>query len=134
MLVRLETLISKRTSSLEMVQRKAVLFCNNSYHPTTSITKMLQELGWTTLDLRRTMSLLIFPCKMSQGKIDIDTTVYLHLTLNSEHVQATILDTFKRKSLGTFISILFFPELEVGTAYLRTLSTPTPLNIINLSF
>ena len=46
-------LIFKKTNSLERVQRKAARFCTNGYHPTASVTDMIRELGWQTLEQRR---------------------------------------------------------------------------------
>ena len=70
--------LQKDIASLERVQRKAARFCSNNYHPTASVTEMLSELGWSTLELRRTMSRLVLLYKMSRGQIDIDTDAYLH--------------------------------------------------------
>ena len=43
----------KDIASLERVQRKAARFCSNNYHRTASVTKMLSDLEWDSLDLRR---------------------------------------------------------------------------------
>ena len=39
---------------------------------------MLHELGWTTLELRTTMTRLALLYKMSRGQIDVDTETYLN--------------------------------------------------------
>ena len=45
------------------------------YHPTASVTEMLHDLGWTSMELRRTMTRLTLPLyKMSRGQIDIEAT------------------------------------------------------------
>ena len=51
--------------------------CSNNYHPTASDTELLQDLGWTSLELRRTMTRLNLLYKMSRGHIDIDVNSYL---------------------------------------------------------
>ena len=38
---------------------------------------MLHDLGWTSLELRRTMTRLTLLYKMSRGQIDIDVNTYL---------------------------------------------------------
>ena len=38
---------------LENVQRKAARFCLQNYAPTVSVTEMLNDLGWKTLEQRR---------------------------------------------------------------------------------
>ena len=39
---------------LEMVQRRAARYCANRYHNTSSVTEMLGDLQWETLESRRT--------------------------------------------------------------------------------
>ena len=51
-------------------------FCSNNYHPTASVTELLQDLGWTSLELR-TMTRLNLLYKMSRGHIDIEVNSYL---------------------------------------------------------
>ena len=45
---------------------------SNNYHLKASVNEMLQVLGWTSLELRRTMTCLNLLYKMSGGQIDID--------------------------------------------------------------
>jgi len=68
----------KDVASLERVQRKAASFCANNYHPTASVTEMLYDLGWPSLELRSSMTRLTLLYKMSRGQIDIDVNTYLH--------------------------------------------------------
>ena len=56
---------------------KAARFCCNNYQPTASVAAMIQDLGWKTLESRRTMTRLTFLYKMSRGEIDIDTDSFL---------------------------------------------------------
>ena len=44
---------------LEMVQRRAAMYCTNRYHNTSSVTDMLQDLNWETLESRRTKLQLV---------------------------------------------------------------------------
>ena len=67
----------KDIDSLERVQRKAARFCCNNYQPTASVTAMIQDLGWKTLESRRTMTRLTLLYKMSRGEIDIDADSFL---------------------------------------------------------
>ena len=45
--------LQKDINSLKRVQRKAARFCANGYHLTASVTDMIKELGWQTLEQRR---------------------------------------------------------------------------------
>ena len=69
--------LQKNNASLERIQRKLVRFCSNNYHPTASVTEMLQDLSWTSLELRRTMTRLNLLYKMSRKQFDIDVNSYL---------------------------------------------------------
>ena len=104
--------LQKDIASLERVQRKAARFCSNNYHPTASVTDMLHELGWTTLELRRTMTRLALLYKMSRGQIDVDTETYLNpntkLRTRASHQYKYI---YKTKPQRTCIFILFSLEL-----------------------
>lgn len=63
--------------TLERVQHKAARFCLQNYHRYASVTDMIEDLGWTTLEMRRRQSRLIFMYKLTRGLIDIDNREYL---------------------------------------------------------
>ena len=44
---------------LERVQRKAARFCLQNYNRTASVTDMLRELEWDTLEMRRKKNRLL---------------------------------------------------------------------------
>ena len=67
----------KDISSLERVQRKAARFCLNNYQPIASVTEMLSELGWSSLETRRTIARLNLMYKICHGNVDIDKNSYL---------------------------------------------------------
>jgi len=72
--------ISKSTLHVlrERIQRKETRFCSKNYHPPDSVTayKMLHNLGWTSLELKRTMTRLALLYKMSRDQIDFDVNSY----------------------------------------------------------
>jgi len=47
------------THRIEMVQRSAERYVQNDYHYTSSVTNMLKELNWSTLEQRRNQASLI---------------------------------------------------------------------------
>ena len=67
----------KDISSLERVQRKAARFCLNNYQPTDSVTGMLRDLGWFSLETRRTIARSNLMYKVCHGTVDIDKNSYL---------------------------------------------------------
>ena len=60
----------------ERIQRKVTRFCSNNYHTIASVTEMLHNLGWTSLESKRTMTRLALLYKMSRDQIDFDVNSY----------------------------------------------------------
>ena len=65
--------------SLESVQRRAARFATGNYYDRTpgSVTSMLQNLEWESLEERRTKSRLIMFYKITHDLIDIPSSAYL---------------------------------------------------------
>ncbi|XP_072176986.1 uncharacterized protein [Diadema setosum] len=61
---------------VEMVQRRAARFTLNRYHNTSSVTKMLQVLDWTTLEQRRENDRLITMYKIHNNLTHISAQDY----------------------------------------------------------
>ena len=102
--------------TLERVQRKATRFCPQNFNLTVSVTDILRELEWDTLEMRRRL-----PYKLSQSLVDIKTEKFV--VPNSEtrtrrsHVQNT------PNQQGRF-QVLFFPQIHYyanGILCLQTL-------------
>ena len=63
--------------TLERMQRQAARFCTNNYsREPGSVTKLLQELGWETLQTRRKSKRIITLYKMEHNIIDIPLDQY----------------------------------------------------------
>lgn len=60
--------------SLEMVQRRAARYVRNRYHNTSSVTEMLHQLQWTSLEARRRQARLVLLYKISNNLVKIDPT------------------------------------------------------------
>ena len=73
---------SKDILTLERVQRKAARFCLQNFTKTTSVTDMLSDLKWDTLETRRKKNRLTLMYKLSHNLVDINTEE--HLIPNSE--------------------------------------------------
>ena len=57
---------------LEKVQRRAARYTLNRYNNTSSVTDMLQELNWQTLENRRKLARLTMMYKIRQGLVILD--------------------------------------------------------------
>ena len=69
--------LKKDISALERVQRKAARFCSQNYNRDASVTDMIKDLGWATMETRRRQSRLTLMYKLTYGLIDIDSREYL---------------------------------------------------------
>ena len=58
---------------LEMVQRRAARYVTNRYHNTSSVSDMLNQLEWKTLEDRRRISRLAMMYKLANGMVRVDT-------------------------------------------------------------
>ena len=67
----------KYSHKLEMVQKRAARYCTNRYHNTSSVTDMLQDLNWETLESRRTKLQLVMMYKIINDLVDIPCDAYL---------------------------------------------------------
>ena len=62
---------------LEMVQRRAARYATNRYRNTSSVTDMLDNLEWETLESRRTKIQLVMFFKIINDLVDIPSSNYL---------------------------------------------------------
>ena len=62
---------------VEMVQRRAARYATNRYHNTSSVTDMLQDLDWESLESRRVKIQLTLLFKVIQDLVDIPVSAYL---------------------------------------------------------
>lgn len=76
----------QQAASLEMVQRRAARWVTGRYHNTSSVTDMLQGLGWRDLAQRRTDSRLTMMFKITRGLVDIPIGHYITLHRNGVHI------------------------------------------------
>ena len=58
---------------LEMIQRRAARFVQNRYHNTSSVSDMIYQLEWPTLEERRRTASLSVMYKLMNNKLKIDT-------------------------------------------------------------
>ena len=58
---------------LEMIQRRAARFVQNRYHNTSSVSDMIDQLEWPTLEERRRTASLSVMYKLMNNKLKIDT-------------------------------------------------------------
>ena len=62
---------------IEMVQRRSARYVTNRYRNMSSVTDMLEELNWESLESRRTKIQLTLLYKIMNGMVDIPTSPYV---------------------------------------------------------
>ena len=67
----------KKDISTQRVQRKAVRFCLQTFNKTASVTDMLFDLKWDTLETRRKKKSLTLLYKLSHNLVNINTEEHL---------------------------------------------------------
>ena len=110
--------LKKGISSLERVQRKVARFCLNNDQATDSVTGMLRDLGWFSLETRRTTARLNLMYKICHGTVDIDKNSYLlphsncRVKTRSSH-DYKVLDIKTTKDKGCIFLFLFPRNLRM---------------------
>ena len=65
------------TTKLEMVQRRAARWTMNDFSPTSSVTSMLDSLGWETLEHRRSCARLALFHNIVYGHVAVPLPEYI---------------------------------------------------------
>ena len=102
---------------LSTVQRMAARYVSNDYRTTSSVTDMLCEPGWPSLETRREVKSLVMQNKTHNGLLAIDKDKYLEpLNRQSRHTHAL---SYKippsRSKYRLFYFIFFHAPLGNGT-------------------
>ena len=98
--------LHKDISIIERSQRKEARFCKNDYNPTASVSQMIVNLNWLSLEKRREFLRLLLMYKMSHGMIDIDFNLY-YLTPHFSRTNTRSSHNFKYKEFKATKSIYF---------------------------
>ena len=69
--------LATRLHKIEMVQRRAARWTLKRYHNTSSVSSMLLDLGWRSLEQRRADSRLTLLYKIHKGHVPIETSKHL---------------------------------------------------------
>ena len=67
-----DPITEKSRKAIEMVQRRAARMVTGDYRTKTSVTDMVQNLRWETLDQRRKMAKATMFFKTTRGLVDVE--------------------------------------------------------------
>jgi len=108
--------IQKHKSVLEMVQRRAARWVTNRHHNTSSVTEMIQRLGWRSLEHRRAIARLCMLYQIRDGSIAIPHDPYLlphlHAPRSSRQTHTHTLATYQCRT--NYFKHSFFPHTIVS--------------------
>ena len=97
---------------LESVQRRAARWATRDYRCTSSVTSMLQDLNWRTLDQRRIDSRLMMMYKATHDLVAIPALDYLTPDLRqSRHIHP--LAFVQIPTLKDYYKFTFFPRTVI---------------------
>jgi hypothetical protein len=100
---------AEKTTKLEAVQRRAARYVTNSYSQTSSVSAMLQELNWESLESRRTKAQLTLLYKIINDLVDIPSQPYLQP--GSSRTRSQHASKFRQYSVRTnVLKFSFFPR------------------------
>ena len=100
---------TKTSTRMEMVQRRAAGFALNRYHNTSSVSDIIRQLGWVSLQERRMVVRLCMFDKIQKGMVDLRTQEpLLTTTRSSRHLNC---DSYKVPfSRASYHQMPFFPK------------------------
>ena len=76
-LIRIRIVTDTANDKIEMVQRRAARFVTNDYGRTSSVTEMIANLGWDTLQKCRNLARLSMMYRIVHELVDIPAEPYL---------------------------------------------------------
>jgi len=120
--------LAKDINKLENIQRRSARFVKGDYHTTSSVTQMLQELGWQDLQSRRRDLRLAVLYKVVMG----------HVGIQPEHVGLVAADdrsrakhqsvlTYKWRPIMNYYCVLIYSVdiFSAGITYKQTFQEET---------
>ena len=110
----------QQVNTIEKIQRRAARWVTGRFHNTSSVTSMINELQWRSLQQRRTDSRLILWFKIKNELVNIPYTNHFTLQRNGSYI-------IPIHSRTKYTSSLSFPaQLPIGTVSPSTSYQPTP--------
>jgi hypothetical protein len=94
-------------NKVESIQRRAARFVTNNYDPRASVTTLLQDLNWPTLQHRRELAKLVMMYRITYHLIEIPSCYLSHsIQIRYQRTQHLLPTTFNQSAS---ISILLLP-------------------------
>ena len=129
-----------------MVQRRAARYVQNNYHNTSSVTSMIDTLGWPTLAERRLKTRLIMLYKITHALIAIPNNILIPTDIRTRksHNQTfrhitTQKDTYKWSFFSTHYSTMEHLTTDnylksIYRLFQRTANTHCSLKHLNFKY
>jgi hypothetical protein len=103
--------IQSQIDTIEMTQRRAARFVTRRYHNTSSVSNMLHQLQWPSLQQRRQNYKLTMLYKITRGMVAIDSDQYLtpRCQRTSRHFNSQAFIPFN--GCANYYKQTFFPSI-----------------------
>ena len=99
----------KTKSALERIQRRVAHFVKGNYDPYASVSEMIADLGWPSLESRRRQSRLCYMFKYVHNLTRVDHTQHMVLTPPSARM-FTPFKISKPQCSTNYLNYSFFPN------------------------
>jgi hypothetical protein len=117
---------TQNINRLEMVQQRSARFVMGDYHTTSSVTTMLTNLDWNTLQERRARAKAVMMFRIVNNLVDIPTTYLISAATTISGHRHKFLVPYARTS--TYQQSFFQTPSAFGTPYLSMSFPVTRLN------
>ena len=99
------------TNKVEMVQRRAARYATNRYHNTSSVTTMLDQLDWETLEDRRIKAQLTMFYRITNDLVDIHVPADQYLAPANTTTRSSHCRKYQQPTTSTsYYRNSFFPK------------------------
>ena len=90
-------------NNLEAVQRKSARFVCNDYYGYSSVSEMLQQLGWPTLECPRLEARAIMMYKITNNLVHVDQRYLSYNLRNTQTLTSSLPPTYLQELMPTVI-------------------------------
>ena len=92
---------------IEMVERRAARFLKGDYDRTSSVTAMLNELGWETLQQRRQQAKVVMFYRIVHGLVAVPTTPFFDPSGNDRYKRARMRYLVSQSKVNAYMYSVF---------------------------
>jgi hypothetical protein len=116
----------KDVQALESVQRRAARFVSGDYHRTSSVTDMMNSLGWESLETRRREARLALMYKIIHGLVAVPCEKYIRINISQTRHSSKSYSLYSYAPNSDVFKYSFFPRTVLDWNNLDDLAKQSP--------